>query len=212
MVRWRRRGRMRWLGRRSRVMLWRCFPIIPCAGCWTIWRPMWWRGSTDQARRRYPPVGVGGVQAVGGGAGFGGGGEQAETGGPRTLHAGQEAAALHGDGGFDGVPTPAVFRALAYKTNPPLPEPPRFADATALAAWLTDQRNDLEPPAITLAPVIATVKTAIAVQSGCLLARMSGSGATCFGLFATAAETRAAANSLNAAHPDWWITPSRLIS
>jgi 4-diphosphocytidyl-2-C-methyl-D-erythritol kinase len=41
---------------------------------------------------------------------------------------------------------------------------------------------------------------------------MSGSGATCFGLFATAAETRAAANSLNAAHPDWWITPSRLIS
>lgn len=111
-----------------------------------------------------------------------------------------------------GVATPAVFRALACKTNPPLPEPPRFADATALAAWLTDQRNDLEPPAITLTPVIATVKTAIAAQSGCLLARMSGSGATCFGLFATAAETRAAANSLNAAHPDWWITPSRLIS
>jgi 4-diphosphocytidyl-2-C-methyl-D-erythritol kinase len=111
-----------------------------------------------------------------------------------------------------GVATPAVFRALACKTNPPLPEPPRFADAAALAAWLTDQRNDLEPPAITLTPVIATVKTAIAAQSGCLLARMSGSGATCFGLFATAAKTRAAANSLNAAHPDWWITPSRLIS
>ena len=40
-----------------------------------------------------------------------------------------------------GVATPAVFRALARKTNPPLPEPPRFADATALAAWLTDQRE-----------------------------------------------------------------------
>lgn len=111
-----------------------------------------------------------------------------------------------------GVATPAVFRALPHKDNPPLPAPPRFADAAALAAWLADQRNDLEPPAITLVPVIATVKTAIAAQSGCLLARMSGSGATCFGLFATAAETRAAANALQATHPYWWITPSRLIS
>jgi 4-diphosphocytidyl-2-C-methyl-D-erythritol kinase len=111
-----------------------------------------------------------------------------------------------------GVPTPAVFRALPSKTNPPLPEPPHFADAMALAAWLKDQRNDLEPPAITLAPVIASVKAAIAAQSGCLMSRMSGSGATCFGLFATAAETSAAAASLHASHPGWWITPTRLIS
>ena len=58
------------------------------------------------------------------------------------------------------------------------------ATLPTLAAFLRETRNDLEAPAHRLAPVIAQVKAALAAQPGCLLARMSGSGATCFGLFA----------------------------
>ena len=110
------------------------------------------------------------------------------------------------------VATPAVFRALPCKVNPALPEVPAFASVTALANWLAVQRNDLEAPAISLAPQIAAVKAALAAQAGCLLARMSGSGATCFGLFAEAPLAKAAAIAIRAAHPDWWVEPGRLIS
>ncbi len=102
------------------------------------------------------------------------------------------------------VPTPAVFRALSRKDNPPLELlPPVFADAGALAAWLSRQRNDLEAPAIAVAPVIADVLAAIAA-TGPLMARMSGSGATCLGLFATPGDATAAARALAARHPGWW--------
>lgn len=103
------------------------------------------------------------------------------------------------------VPTPAVFRGLSRKTNPPMPDMPAFADAVALMAWLSAQRNDLEPPARAVAPVISDVIAALAAQPGCGLARMSGSGATCFGLFAEAAEAEKAAADLATAHPDWWV-------
>jgi 4-diphosphocytidyl-2-C-methyl-D-erythritol kinase len=106
-----------------------------------------------------------------------------------------------------GVPvaTPAVFAALACRDNPPLPEPPGFADAEALAGWLGAQRNDLEAPAAALVPEIRAVLAAIAAQPGCRLARMSGSGATCFGLFVDAAPALAAAEALRAAHAGWWV-------
>lgn len=82
------------------------------------------------------------------------------------------------------VPTPAVFRALTTRDNPPLPDlPARFRDAVDVAAWLATTRNDLEPAAITVAPAIAEVLAWLRTQPGCLLARMSGSGATCFGVF-----------------------------
>lgn len=110
------------------------------------------------------------------------------------------------------VPTPAVFRALPCKVNPPLPKPPAFADVAGLAIWLADQRNDLEAPAIQVAPVIAAVKAALAAQSGCLLARMSGSGATCFGIFADAGAAQAAARAIRSQYPDWWVEPARLLS
>jgi 4-diphosphocytidyl-2-C-methyl-D-erythritol kinase len=106
-----------------------------------------------------------------------------------------------------GVPvaTGAVFAALAGRFGPPLPHPPAFADAAALAGWLAARRNDLEAPAAALAPAIAGTLAALAAQPGCLLARMSGSGATCFGLFATAAEAEAAADALGRARPRWWV-------
>lgn len=101
--------------------------------------------------------------------------------------------------------TPSVFKALQSKENPPLPEIPAFAGAAECIGWLAHQRNDLQAPALALAPVIGAVLAALAAQPGCLLARMSGSGATCFGLFATAAEAEAAGKALAAAQPGWWV-------
>lgn len=109
------------------------------------------------------------------------------------------------------VSTPAIFRALGRKDNPPLPATlPRFDSAAALAAFLADQRNDLEAPAMALEPVIGDTRQALAAQVGCLFARMSGSGATCFGLFADATTAHAAAAALQAAHPGWWVKPAAL--
>ena len=89
-----------------------------------------------------------------------------------------------------GVATPAVFKALPRKDNPAMSAVPACDGLAEFAAWLADQRNDLEGPAQALAPVIGDVKAALSAQAGCLLARMSGSGATCFGLFATAARPK----------------------
>jgi len=107
--------------------------------------------------------------------------------------------------------TPPVFKARTgpFSQAAPLTEAP--ATAEALATALKQRRNDLEPAAITLAPVIFQVQQAIAAQSGCLLSRMSGSGATCFGLFAQAAEAEQAARALSAAHPDWWCAPAPIL-
>ena len=104
------------------------------------------------------------------------------------------------------VSTPSVFKALASKTNPPMPdEIPPFADAAALIDWLGGMRNDLEPPAIAVQPAIADVLEVLAAREGCGLARMSGSGATCFGLFQTEAAAKDAARAVYNAHPDWWV-------
>jgi 4-diphosphocytidyl-2-C-methyl-D-erythritol kinase len=104
------------------------------------------------------------------------------------------------------VSTPAIFRALARRDNAPMPANlPRLKTTADLAAFVAMQRNDLESPAIALQPVIAQVKTALTAQPGCLLARMSGSGATCFGLFADPLSANAAARALQAAQPGWWV-------
>jgi 4-diphosphocytidyl-2-C-methyl-D-erythritol kinase len=107
-----------------------------------------------------------------------------------------------------GVPvaTAAVFARLAAPGTPPMPAPPPFADASALAAFLAAQRNDLEAPAREMAPAIGAALAALAAAPGCLLARMSGSGATCFGLFAAAAGAEAAATGIAAAEPGWWVS------
>jgi 4-diphosphocytidyl-2-C-methyl-D-erythritol kinase len=70
--------------------------------------------------------------------------------------------------------------------------------------------NDLEAAAISLQPVIADVKAAIAVQPGCQLAAMSGSGPTCFGIFDNDVLAAQAADALSRAHPSWWIVRTRL--
>ncbi|WP_340109335.1 4-(cytidine 5'-diphospho)-2-C-methyl-D-erythritol kinase [Pikeienuella sp. HZG-20] len=88
---------------------------------------------------------------------------------------------------------------------PPPPPPARFDDFAAFAAWLKPLRNDLEPPALRRLPVIGEILAALNAAPGCALARMSGSGATCFGLFETEPHAAAAASRLRAAGPLWWV-------
>lgn len=108
------------------------------------------------------------------------------------------------------VSTPEVFRALHRRDNPGLPDPPEGADAALLVEWLKAARNDLQSPAIGLAPVIADALAALA-DAGAALARMSGSGATCFGIFPDAAAALRAARSIAAARPGWWVVDTRTL-
>ncbi|MCA0941305.1 4-(cytidine 5'-diphospho)-2-C-methyl-D-erythritol kinase [Salipiger pacificus] len=109
------------------------------------------------------------------------------------------------------VSTPQIFRSLTSRVNPPMPERlPEFAGPESLIDWLSGMRNDMEPAAIALEPVIGTLLSELAALPGCRLARMSGSGATCFGLFASMAEAGAAAGALRRARPDWWIAEGLL--
>ena len=75
--------------------------------------------------------------------------------------------------------------------------------------WLSRQRNDLEPVAMRMCPAITTVKQELSCSSGCVLARMSGSGASCFGLFVDSDSARAAAKQILLDHPDWWAVATR---
>ncbi|WP_265500169.1 4-(cytidine 5'-diphospho)-2-C-methyl-D-erythritol kinase [Paracoccus beibuensis] len=103
--------------------------------------------------------------------------------------------------------TPQVFARLTCRDNPPLPQVPMFPDASALVAWLAGTRNDLEPAAIGAAPIVACVLQALTAQ-GAALARMSGSGATCFGIFDRPAAAQAAAAVL--ARQGWWAVATEL--
>ncbi|WP_062011322.1 4-(cytidine 5'-diphospho)-2-C-methyl-D-erythritol kinase [Aureimonas sp. AU4] len=104
------------------------------------------------------------------------------------------------------VPTPAVFSALLRRDNEPLPDLPDegFAVPSALADYLRLCRNDLMPPAVALEPVIGEALEAVE-RSDPLLARMSGSGATVFGLFGSENGCRLAAERIAARHPGWWV-------
>ncbi|UOA28120.1 4-(cytidine 5'-diphospho)-2-C-methyl-D-erythritol kinase [Pseudosulfitobacter sp. DSM 107133] len=109
------------------------------------------------------------------------------------------------------VSTPQIFKALIQKDNAPMPAAlPDFADAAALCRWLATQRNDLQAPAEAIAPQIAQTRQALAALRGCLLARMSGSGATCFGVFASAGAASDGAAMLAAAQPGWWVRAGRM--
>ncbi|QDO99862.1 4-(cytidine 5'-diphospho)-2-C-methyl-D-erythritol kinase [Ferrovibrio terrae] len=97
-----------------------------------------------------------------------------------------------------------VFTALAGQFSPAMPLERRPNSAADLAILLRARRNDLEAPARFLAPEIDPVLAALKAQNGCLLARLSGSGATCFGLFAAKRDAEFAARNLSRACPKWW--------
>ncbi len=111
--------------------------------------------------------------------------------------------------------TLAVFRARAQgAADGRYSQPARWTeavpDALALAGLLAKRSNDLTAAATSLLPAIADVLAALEQVPACLLARLSGSGATCFGLFAERSEAREAAAAIAAAHPDWWVVATML--
>jgi 4-diphosphocytidyl-2-C-methyl-D-erythritol kinase len=79
------------------------------------------------------------------------------------------------------------------------------SDVGEFVEFLRRQRNDLEAPAADLYPVISNVLAALKAAEGCRLARMSGSGSTCFGIFDSAREAESVARLLQAREPGWWV-------
>ena len=109
------------------------------------------------------------------------------------------------------VPTKDVFAALQNRSGVEMVLPRgRFADTADLLRFLETTCNDLEAPARRLQPVIGEVLNAINALAGALLVRMSGSGATCFGIFAYEDCCRRAADTLKQAHPGWWVAPTHV--
>ena len=106
------------------------------------------------------------------------------------------------------VATPDVFQARCGGFSQAAELPLGWDDVANMTQDLARLENDLEAPARVLCPVISEVLAALGAAPGCLLARMSGSGATCFGLFATASEAVAAAHVLP---PDWWSEGGSLV-
>ncbi|AWN34477.1 4-(cytidine 5'-diphospho)-2-C-methyl-D-erythritol kinase [Methylobacterium radiodurans] len=113
------------------------------------------------------------------------------------------------------VPTAPVFKALGLKVGDDLagaahPEIAPDLAGPDLLARIGPARNDLEAPALTVAPVIGVALAALRAQDGCRLARMSGSGATVFAVFADRRTAMRAARTLRAANPGWWVSASYL--
>lgn len=110
-----------------------------------------------------------------------------------------------------GVPlaTAHVFQALSRANNQTMPVISADGDADAVIDWLSATRNDLEEPAMSLAPEIADALQALR-DNGAILARMSGSGATCFGIFRSKGEAERAAAAISDAAPAWFVSATRI--
>lgn len=106
------------------------------------------------------------------------------------------------------VSTADVFAGLSSHDNAPLPPLPPRPDFAAVRAWLTATRNDLEGPARAVAPSIRAALAALE-GSGAAFARMSGSGATCFGLFETGNMAKRAAAAIRRRQPGWFVAATR---
>lgn len=113
-----------------------------------------------------------------------------------------------------GVPSPTGAVYQAYDAGPvrsaDRPAPPADWSVEAVIDWLSVQRNDLEAPAVSLTPAIAQALRAVADTPDVALTRMSGSGATVFGLYRTDAAAKSAAAILAEIHPSAWVRPTCL--
>ena len=106
--------------------------------------------------------------------------------------------------------TADVFRARRGDFSAPAELPAGWDSAAAMAADLRGLTNDLQPPALALRPAIGDVLAALAARPDCLLTRMSGSGATCFGLFSD--PDRAAREAASLAREGWWTWGGGMVS
>ena len=104
------------------------------------------------------------------------------------------------------VSTPNVFAALHERENPPLPRIAESFGVTEFLRWLGDTRNDLQLAACRIAPEIEDVLDALRDAE---FARMSGSGATCFGLYTNGAEAEAARARIARDQPGWFVARTR---
>ncbi len=109
------------------------------------------------------------------------------------------------------VSTPDVFAALKQRENPGLPPLPQRFDFHSVRNWLDTTRNDLEAPAREIEPAIGKALKALD-KAGSAFSRMSGSGATCFGLFETGNMAKRAAAVIRGRHPDWFVAATRSIA
>lgn len=109
------------------------------------------------------------------------------------------------------LPTGRVFQRFDGGFGEPAPLARAPSTLNELVDELALRGNDLERPAIEVEPVIAEVSAALAGEAGILLARMSGSGATCFGLAADEAAARAASQEIAAVRPDWWAAAAPIL-
>jgi 4-diphosphocytidyl-2-C-methyl-D-erythritol kinase len=110
------------------------------------------------------------------------------------------------------VVTADVFRALERRANPPLPPLPEPLTRPAqLGIWLHETRNDLEETAIKLVPAIGELVEAIGKTDGCILARMTGSGGTVFGLFGSASRAHQVAHDLRERWPGYWVAAAPVL-
>lgn len=109
-----------------------------------------------------------------------------------------------------GVPvsTGTIFKAMDAQPRAQVPQPK--SNTGSLLSRALAGENEMQDYAVAQAPQILNVLRAIAQQTGCELARMSGSGATCFGLFRSDAQAKAAANVISANQTDWWVRACRL--
>ena len=110
--------------------------------------------------------------------------------------------------------TAQVYRALAAGPAPAGRQPPAppgpFPDLPSLVDVMRRRGNDLERPATALLPAVADIKAALAAQPGCRIAAMSGSGPTCFGIFADDASAARTTAELASQHPRWWVVPTQI--
>lgn len=104
-----------------------------------------------------------------------------------------------------GVSTPQVFKARTGGFSAPVDWPSDVTSAESVIGMLGQTANDLEQPARTIAPAIAEIIGLLEAQPGIRLARMSGSGATCFGIFDTLDAAAAAADAIADSQPEWWL-------
>lgn len=111
------------------------------------------------------------------------------------------------------VSTAAVFASLTARSGAfPRDLPAKQFGIRDFAGWLDQTINDLASPAKSLQPVIWQVEKALVSSDGCLVARMSGSGATCFGLYPTHDSATRAASLITEAHPHWWVRAGRMFA
>lgn len=109
--------------------------------------------------------------------------------------------------------TAPVFKALGaapLRARPETSPPPQFHELDDLIDYLGARSNDLEAAAIPICPEVGRVRARLGSLDGMLLSRMSGSGPTCFALFATHAAAEAGARELRAVEPGWWTEAARL--